>query len=77
MACFADINVLQGSVVTYASCGGIFNIYLTTNIPRNLPFIFLNRLRSDRIMVMSLCPHFLAHPVCMAPFYAIAQRLVY
>jgi len=32
MACFADINVSQGSVATYAyaSCGGIFNIHLTT-----------------------------------------------
>jgi len=36
MACFADINVLQGSVATYARCGGIFNMYLTANLPRNL-----------------------------------------
>ena len=36
MACFADINVSQGSVATYARCGGIFNIHLTTNFPRNL-----------------------------------------
>jgi len=27
MACFADINVSQGSVATYASCGGIVNIF--------------------------------------------------
>ena len=26
MACFADINVSQGSVATYASYGGMFNI---------------------------------------------------
>jgi len=26
-ACFADINVSQGSVATYAKCGGIFNIH--------------------------------------------------
>ena len=25
--------------------------------------IFANRLRFDRIMAMSLCPHFLTHPV--------------
>ena len=25
MACFADINVSQGSVATCAKCGGIFN----------------------------------------------------
>jgi len=29
MACFAEIKVLQGSVETYARCGGIFNIHLT------------------------------------------------
>jgi len=37
MACFADINVSQGSVATYARCGGIFDILLTANLPRNLP----------------------------------------
>ena len=37
MACFADINVSEGSVATYARCGGIFNILLTANLPRNLP----------------------------------------
>jgi len=26
MACFADVNVSQGSVATYARCGKIFNI---------------------------------------------------
>jgi len=36
MACLADINVSQGSVATYASCGGIFNIHLNTNLPTNL-----------------------------------------
>jgi len=37
MACFANINVSQGSVATCAMCGGIFNIHLTTNLPKNLP----------------------------------------
>jgi len=37
MACFADINVSQGSVATRARCGGIFNIRLTANLLRNLP----------------------------------------
>ena len=37
MACFADVNVSQGSVETYARCGGIFDISLTANLPRNLP----------------------------------------
>jgi len=40
MVCFADINVSQGGVATYASCGGIFNIPLTTNLPRNFPAKF-------------------------------------
>jgi len=33
MACFADITVSQGSVATYARCGGIFDIHVTANIP--------------------------------------------
>jgi len=37
MACFADINVSQVSVATYGRCGGIFDIYLTANLPKNLP----------------------------------------
>jgi len=36
MACFADINISQGSVATYARCGGIFNMHLTENLPGNL-----------------------------------------
>jgi len=52
-ACFADINVSQGSVATYARCGGILNIHLTTNLARNFPGIFFNHLRFDSIMVMS------------------------
>jgi len=36
MACFADISVPQGSVATYARCGGIFDIRLTANLQRNL-----------------------------------------
>ena len=32
MASFADINVSQGSVATYARCGGMFNICLTANL---------------------------------------------
>jgi len=36
MACFADINVSQGSVTTFARCGGSFDIHLTANLSRNL-----------------------------------------
>ena len=39
-ACFADNNVTQGSVATYARCGEILNIHLTANLPRNLPVNF-------------------------------------
>ena len=42
MACFVDINVSQGSVATYARCGGTFNDHLTTNLPRNLPVNFFS-----------------------------------
>jgi len=41
MACYADINVSQGSVAMYARRGGIFNIHLTANLSGNLPLIFL------------------------------------
>ena len=41
MACFADINVSQGSVAIYARCDGIFNIHFTANLLRNLLVIFL------------------------------------
>ena len=37
MACFADTNVSQGSVATYARCGGIFDAHLAANFPMNLP----------------------------------------
>ena len=65
MACFADFNVSQGSVATYARCGGTFNIRLGTNLLRNLSARkkIVNRLRFDTIVVMSLCPRFLAHPI--------------
>ena len=39
-ACFADINVSQGTVATYARCGEIFNTHLTANLLRTLPLNF-------------------------------------
>jgi len=55
-ACFADINVSQGSVATYARCDGIFLL-------RNLPVKnVVNRLRFDRTTVMSLWPRFFRPP---------------
>ena len=77
MACFADINVSQGSVATYARCGGIFKMRLTANLPGNLPVKnFINWLRSDRIMVMSLWPRFLAHPVVCSRLTANVVHLL-
>jgi len=64
MACFADINVSQGTVATYARCSGIIDIHLTANLPRNRQVKkCLNQLRTDKIMVMSVWPRFFAHPV--------------
>jgi len=63
MACFADIDVSQGSVATYARCGGSFSIHLTTQLPRNFPLHFLKIGSDYRIVVMNLRPTFLAHPV--------------
>jgi len=65
---FSDINVSQGSVVTYARSAEIINNQFTLNLPRNLPVIFLHRLRFDRIIATSLWPHrFLAHPSSAIP----------
>jgi len=66
MACFAepDINVSQGSGATYARCGGIFNINLTTNLPRNLPVqIFLLGSHVTELWRWVCGSTFLAHPV--------------
>jgi len=56
----------QGSVATYARSGGTFNSQFTTHLPKNLPVKnFINRLRFDRIMAVSLWPHFLAQGLYM------------
>jgi len=62
-ACFADTNISQGCVATYARCGGIFNIYFTTNLQRKLlEKKYVKWLIFDRIMVMGLWPHFFGQP---------------
>jgi len=67
MACFADINVPQGSVATYARCSRIFDIHLTENLPWNLPVKKLLKLVgiSQNYGHESVTPFF-AHPVCAA-----------
>jgi len=63
MACFADINVSQGSVATYARCDGSFNIHLTTNFPRKNCLI--GSYLTEFCFRLWVCgPTFLAHPVC-------------
>ena len=76
-ACFADINVSQGSVATQKMCDGIFNIHLTANLPRNFPVKFFNRLRFDRIMVTSLWSRFSGPPCMSTPTSCYATVLTY
>jgi len=42
---FSDINVSQGSVVTYARSAEIINNQFTLNLPRNLPVIFFTSVK--------------------------------
>ena len=64
MDCFADRNVSQGSAATYARCGAIFNIQLTTKFieESSSEIVFKNRFRFDKIVAMSLWPHFFGPP---------------
>jgi len=74
MACFADINVSQGSVATYVRCGGIFDIHLTANLPRNLPVEkFLKSVKNWQNYGHESVAPFLAHPVG----YLIVRRLAH
>jgi len=57
--------VSQGSVATYARCGGSFNTHLTTNLPRNLPV--KNVFKS--VHIWQNCGH-----ECVSPF--LAYRVV-
>ena len=63
MACFTD-SVSRGSVATYARCGGILIIHLTTNLPRNFSVNFLNRYRLTELW-SSVCGPLSAHPICL------------
>ena len=68
MACFADINVSQGSVATYARCDGIFNIHLNINLSRNLPVKKLKSVKIWQNYGHESWPHFFGPP-CVASFY--------
>jgi len=64
MACFADINASQGSVATYARCGGIFDIPLTANLPGNLPVRkVLKSVKNWQNCSQESVASFLVHPV--------------
>jgi len=58
MACFADINVSQGGVYS-----NICKVRCKLTKESFSEKKYVNRLRFDRIMVMSLWSRFLAHPV--------------
>jgi len=64
MACFADINVSQGSVATCAKWCGLFNIHLTANLLRNLQVKIFSKLVKiwQNYGHESVSP-FLVHPV--------------
>jgi len=63
MACFADLNVSQGILTRYAKCGGILNIHLIANLPRNLPVkIFSIEYVLTESMVVSLWPTLFGPP---------------
>jgi len=64
MVSFTDMNVSQDSVATYARCGGIFNVRLTKNFPKNLPVktMFKSVKNLQNYGHESVAP-FLAHPV--------------
>jgi len=65
MACFADIDVSQGSVATYARCDGIFNIHLTANLPKKISSEKNILIGYDLTVLWSrVCGRtFLAHPM--------------
>ena len=59
IACFADINVYK---VVWQHMQGVVGL-LVTSLLQILPVKkIVNRLRFDKIMVISVCPHFLRHP---------------
>jgi len=82
IACFADINVSQGSVATCARCGGIFDIHLTANLPRNLPVKkILKSVKNGQNYGHESVAPFLAHPVrrnCWAPlaYFCVGPKLI-
>ena len=64
MTCFANITTSQGSVATYARCGGIFDIHATANLPRNHAVKkFLKSVKNWQNYGLESVPPFLAHPV--------------
>jgi len=64
IACFLTLTFSQSSVATYARSVGNFSNQFTANLPRNLPVKIVNRIRFDKVIAMSLWPHFFGLP-CM------------
>jgi len=65
MAFCADVDVSQGSVATYATCGCTFDYLFNYKFTKESlnETKKLNRFRFDRIVTMRLWPTFSAHPV--------------
>jgi len=77
MACFADTNVLQGSVATYARCGGNFGIHLTANLLGIFQWKkFLNRIRFDRTMATSPWLRFFGPPCMFSRFHELRRQKI-
>ena len=71
MACFADINVSQSRVATYARCGEIFIVLLTANLQKESSSeMFFTSVKIWQHYGHECGSDFLAHPVyaCLMPF---------
>ena len=73
MACFADINVSQGSVATRVRCGRILNTHLTANLHW---FLKKSVKISQNYGHESVAPVFLAHPVYGTATTELLYRLL-
>ena len=77
MACFADINVSQSSVATHAKCGGIFDIHVTANLPKNRPVkTFLKSVKNWQNYGHDSVAPFLTHPVYVSLLFVFSFKQI-
>jgi len=72
MACFADINVSQGSVATYARYDWSFNTHLTANLPGNLLVNFFKSVK-----IWQNYDHESVDPLFCPTLYIVALNMLY